>query len=277
MTDMLTSEQRKAIHALQQKVEHADGIKLKMNWDMLASESRSESGTEDYFHYNAQGELLGFLAIYQFGNKVECCGMVDPNKRRRGIAKMLLEQASSDWLKQTPRFLINSPVLSKTGTMFCESNGATYAFTEHQLVCKEVPIPFTKEGVRIRPAVANDEEKLYQLDKEGFGLTTNEVKSLYKNGGAQGTYVIEEDGQTVGKLRVDRQTKESWIYGFVLTKERRGKGIGRAALTDIVHREVTNGKVVWLDVAVDNEAALSLYKTCGFTAEGAQAYYELKK
>lgn len=61
---MLAPEQRKAIHALQQKVEHYDKTKLKMNWDMLAQQNRSESKTEDYFHYDEKGTLLGYLAVF---------------------------------------------------------------------------------------------------------------------------------------------------------------------------------------------------------------------
>lgn len=272
---MLTAEQRKAIHGLQQIVEKEDVIQLKLNWDMLASENRSVNRPEDYFHYDANGRLLGFLAIYQFGDKVECCGMVDPMARRQGIAQKLFNEAVKDW-ETASQFLINTPVLSSSGASFCEANGANYAFTEHQLVCSELPIPYTKTGVKIRPAVANDEKMILQFDEDGFGLTKKEAKSLYSSRGTQGTYMIEEHGEPVGKLRLDRQKKESWIYGFVLMKAKRGKGIGRAALTDIVHREVSNDKTVWLDVAVDNEAALSLYKTCGFTADGAQAYYAYK-
>lgn len=273
---MLTSEQRKLIHGLQQNVEKEDAIQLKLNWDMLVKEDRSVEKTEDYFHYNEKGNLIGYLAIYQFGDKIECCGMVDPSARRQGIARKLFEQAVKNWNKRTSRFLINTPVLSDSGVSFCEANGATYAFTEHQLVCDNLPIPYTKEGVKIRPAVANDEALILTFDEEGFGLTKKEAKSLFSSRGTQGTYVIEEHGVAVGKLRLDSQKKESWIYGFVLMKDKRGEGIGRAALTDIVHREVSNGKTVWLDVAVDNEAALSLYKTCGFTVDRAQAYYAYK-
>ena len=53
---MLSSEQ-KAIQSLQEKVEQADGIKLKLNWDLLEGE-RSLNGTEDYFYYNEKESCL---------------------------------------------------------------------------------------------------------------------------------------------------------------------------------------------------------------------------
>ncbi|MCR1287137.1 GNAT family N-acetyltransferase [Shouchella clausii] len=272
---MLSSEQKKAIQSLQEKVEQADGIKLKLNWDLLEGE-RSLNGTEDYFYYNEKGELLGYLAVYFFGNKMECCGMVDPAARRRGIGRMLLDQAASDWQGKTKQFLLNSPTDSESGIAFMKAVGGEYAFTEKQLVCREVPIPYTKKGIRIRPAVSNDEPRIYELDAEGFHMTKDEAKALHHNNPTWVTYMIEEDNHPVGKLSISRQDQESWIYAFVLTKEKRGQGIGRAALTDIVHREVSNGKTVWLDVVCTNEAALTLYHTCGFTEVGSQTYYTLK-
>ncbi|SDB86110.1 GNAT family N-acetyltransferase [Shouchella lonarensis] len=270
---MLSSEQKKSIKGLQQTVENVDGIRMKLNWDMLEME-RGES--EDYFYYE-DGVLRGYFAVYSFGNKLECTGMVAPEVRRRGIARQMLADVWQDWGRQTERFLLNAPLDSENGNAFIRAVGGKRAFTEYQLVCKEIPVPSIKPGVKIRPAVEQDEAVIYAFDVEGFEMTTGEVKSMYANTGMTGLYMIEIDGITVGKLRLDRQEKESWIYGFVLTKEKRGQGIGRAALTDVVHREVTNGKEVWLDVAVENEAALSLYRSCGFTMSGAQIYYQLQK
>lgn len=272
---MLAPEQRKAIHALQQKVEHYDKTKLKMNWDMLAQQNRSESKTEDYFHYDEKGTLLGYLAVFPFGKKVECLCLVDPEYRRRGIARHLMTQALSDWQQQAASFLINTPENATDGHAFCRAVGSVYQFSEHQMVCREIPMPCSKEGIRIRPAVSSDQASIQCLDKEGFGLSMEETNHLRPDE-VNGTYIVEAAGEVVGKLRVQRQKEESWIYGFVIKKEERGKGIGRAVLTDIVHREVRNGKTVWLDVVTSNEQALSLYKKCGFTVEGAQAYYRYK-
>jgi len=271
---MLGPEQRKAIHTLQQIIEQEEQIKLKMNWGMLAQKDRSEAVTEDYFHYNEKGDLLGYLAIYQFGKKIESICLVEPENRRRGIAKRLLDQAYSDWHQQAAPFLINCPDQSTSGKGFCQAIGATHQFTEHQMVCREIPMPYTKEGVRIRPAVSKDLETIFCLDKEGFGLTLTAEDLSATAEVENGTYMIEVNGQSVGKLRLEQRKQESWIYGFVLQKEERGKGFGRAVLTDVVHREVSNGKIVWLDVVTENEQALSLYKKCGFTVEGAQAYYK---
>ncbi|WP_059104177.1 GNAT family N-acetyltransferase [Shouchella shacheensis] len=273
---MLTSEQKKAIRQLQKKVQQKDAIKLKLNWDLLASE-RAETKMQGFFHYDAEGNLLGFFAVFCFGNKVECVGMVDPTARRRGIARVLLESVMEEWRGHVKRFLLNTPENSTSGHLFIEAVGGVYAFTEHEMMCSEVPLPASLTGMRIRPAVLDDGEAIYRLDADGFGMTTNEARSLYAGDGARvGTYMIEEHNEVVGKLRLDRQKGESWIFGFVVAKEKRGRGIGRAALTDIVHREVTAGNQVWLEVAVNNASALSLYQSCGFKkVQGAQCYYDM--
>ena len=77
---MLTKEGLFAIKMLQEICEKEDSIQLKLNFDML--ESRSGNRKEDFFHFE-DGKLVGFLGSYYFGNKVEICGMVHPNYRRR--------------------------------------------------------------------------------------------------------------------------------------------------------------------------------------------------
>ena len=85
---MLTKEELFAIKTLQEICEKEDSLQLKLNFDML--ESRSGNRKEDFFHFE-DGKLVGFLGSYYFGNKVEICGMVHPNYRRRGIFTSLLE------------------------------------------------------------------------------------------------------------------------------------------------------------------------------------------
>jgi hypothetical protein len=46
-------------------------------------ENRAGNEQENFFHYE-DGKLAGFLGSYGFGNKVELCEMVHPDKRRVG-------------------------------------------------------------------------------------------------------------------------------------------------------------------------------------------------
>ena len=52
-----------------------------------------------------------------------------------------------------------------------------------------------------------------------------------------GLHMIEEDNHPVGKLSISRQDQKVG-YMLCFNKEKRGQGIGRAALTDIVHRSL---------------------------------------
>lgn len=61
---MLTKKQLDDIRSLQQICEETENIELKLNWDTLRSRPADEK--HDYFHYNKNGKLLGYLALYSF-------------------------------------------------------------------------------------------------------------------------------------------------------------------------------------------------------------------
>ena len=65
----------------------------------------------------------------------------------------------------------------------------------------------------------------------------------------------------------------SWIYGFVIHSRYRGEGIGRAVLEQVIAREHAAGHSIWLDVAIENPAAMKLYETAGFQLRCAQDYF----
>ena len=94
---MLTKAELASIKVLEEMCEKDGGFQLKLNFDML--ENRTGNNKEDFFHYE-DGELVGFLASYGFGNKVELCGMVHPDHRRKGIFTRLLEMGLEETKKR---------------------------------------------------------------------------------------------------------------------------------------------------------------------------------
>lgn len=64
-------------------------------------------------------KLVGFLGLYDFGNKAEMCGMVHPDYRRQGIFTKLLEEAIRSAVERNYKvILLNSPAQSHSGTEF---------------------------------------------------------------------------------------------------------------------------------------------------------------
>ena len=88
--------------------------------------------------------------------------------------------------------------------------------------------------------------------------------------------IVELGRVIVGTARLTLEGLRGGVYGFTITPELRGRGIGRDVL-----RRVTAGlfdagaTTVGLEVAVDNDHALGLYLSLGFRQLSTEDYYEL--
>lgn len=274
------------IKQLQQVVEQHDGITLKLNWDML--EARSDEKYNFYCHRDKI--LVGFLALYPFGEKVELCGMVHPDYRRQHIFTELLEEALSSEIKQTYKeILLNAPAASVTGVAFLEQYACKPAFVEYQMKYisnQEKQDQAVQEDSRLNSSVQlapyepdNHQQLFIELDVEGFKESKEEARIYYNDLSVVDKsqyFVIVKNEQAVGKIRISHEGEhEVWIYGFVISASMRGQGIGRSILEYIVKRESKSGCDVWLEVALDNDHARHLYESVGFKIQNAQDYYRL--
>ncbi len=274
--NMLTKEQIAEIKELKDICEKVEGYELKLNFDML--ENRNEENKEDFFHYE-DGKLVGFLGSYYFGRKVELCGMVHPDYRRKGIFANLLEAGIEESRKRKAKsVLLNAPASSQSAKDFLKNIPCTYAFSEHQMKWHKTEL-MEDTSISLRTYdYAKDKEVEIQLDVLGFGMEEEDARAYVetiKEQDAQQRMIIEVDGKVAGKIRVSEMDGEAWIYGFVVFPELRGKGIGRRALSKVVKREQEKGFLVFLDVEAKNARALKLYESCGFKSYQSQDYYEI--
>ncbi|MFP7495209.1 GNAT family N-acetyltransferase [Terribacillus saccharophilus] len=272
---MLTADQLNEIKALQQTVEQHDIIELKLNWDML--ENRSEGELTDFFAFDS-GKVVGFLGLYRFGSKIEVCGMVHPDFRKRGIFSDLFRQ-SITVLQKSRYILLNVPANSVTGKAWLNRVSCTFKESEYLMRWEgSKAIPDSDQPIQLRPSLPEDNDLKIELDIVCFDFQAEEAKAyndyLAKGGFQKEFYMIEAQGKTVGKIRIHRVGKRSEIYGFAVLPEFQGKGYGRKALQQAVKLEKDQGQsAVYLDVQLKNERALSLYTSCGFVQESQQDYY----
>lgn len=270
---LLTVAQLKEIKALQQTVEQYDGIELKLNWDML--ENRSESEQTDFMSYEA-GQLVGFLGLYSFGSKVEVCGMVHPDYRRKGIFSELFQE-SIPAMEKARHKLLNVPADSISGKAWIETVNCTFKESEYMMRWEGEALPGSDGSVRLRPSSLEDIEMKIQLDILCFDFDAEEAQvyndRMEKDGFQKEFYMIEAESKAVGKIRIHQNGKRSEIYGFAVLPEFQGKGYGRKALQEAVRRETAKGQHVFLEVQTENEKALSLYTSIGFMKESQQNYY----
>ena len=272
---MLTKQLRD-IEQLQKEVEHYDGLELKLNWEMLRAR---ESDGLDFFHYENE-VLIAFIGLYGFGTTVEATGMVKPDERRKGHFTKLFEEAMDAALKHGyKKILLNAPAGSLSAKEFLKDQGAIYQFSEHQMKWKPQFLEGST-GFELRPANHNDMEMRIRLDVEAFGMSEEDASaSETRRDGDENSkmLMIVVNQETIGKIRLENENGQAWIYGFSILPEHQGKGIGRNVLRQVVKQQHESGNSIYLDVETKNAQALGLYEEIGFEIVHAQDYYTYKK
>lgn len=271
---MLTAKEIQDIKDLQKACEMEGSFQLKLNFDML--ENRSADKKEDFFHYE-EGKLVGFLGLYNFGKKVEICGMVHPEYRRRGIFSRLFESGLNEVkIQGSTTILLNAPADSHSAKEFLKNIPCTFTVTEYQMKWQETELT-ENPTVTVRPSTSKEDwEAEVQLDVQCFGFQENETRQYMetiKDSKYDQRLIIEANGQTAGKIRVSEMDGEAWIFGFAIFPNLQGKGIGRKALARVVKMEHQKGFPVFLEVEAKNANALGLYESCGFRSYHSQDYY----
>ncbi|WP_175991362.1 GNAT family N-acetyltransferase [Bacillus sp. Marseille-Q1617] len=270
---MLNKKQLNDIRTLQNICEDHDEIRLKLNWDML--EERGPLNN-DFFHYE-NDQLSGYLALYGFGDQYELCGMVHPEFRGKGTFTQLLSKAVISLKDRDARsLLINVPGTSGPGKTFASSIMAVYDFTEYEMKWDPSSHFPLSEEVTTREMQEEDIPFCIKLDVECFGQNHSDAETMMKQISEESTQkslMIEADGRTVGKIRVQRLKGQSFIYGFAVDPSLQGIGIGRKALSRTVREESQWTEDIFLDVSATNSNALKLYERSGFRTIYSQDYY----
>ena len=271
----MSPEAMEQVAALEGRVIAADGGRLKLEWGVL--NRRSGEYAEDLL-WRETDRVSGFVGIYAFGGAaVELAGMVDPVSRRTGIATRLLDAALPLCAERGyDRALLVTPRPSAAGRAFALSRGARLEHSEHALVLRTAPSDGPSDPLTtLRPATGADVEDVSAQLAAAFGSAPPDVADNLSSPTDQ-TLVVEREGRVIGTARVSRGPDTGGIYGFAIDPAWRGRGIGGDVLRRMCRLLLDEGaREVGLEVAVDNDRALGLYTSTGFTEVTTEDYYEL--
>ena len=269
---MLTPTQLRAIKLLQQQCEQFDSIELKLNWELL---NERKNTSHDFFVWQ-EDELIAYLALYEFGTTVEVCGMVKPSERRKGYFSKLWKEAQQGIQQTTGQvILLNAPGASESAKGWLAVQPCTYDFSEFNMQWQEKTLS-EKMDIAMRLSQPKDRSFEVALDAEAFSLSIEDAEAYYQerlSKSKERRYIIEVEGKAVGKIRATRSPGESYISGFAIVPELRGKGYGGQALQWVVQQEQSTGNTICLDVETKNTHALKLYEQFGFVQKQRQDYY----
>jgi ribosomal protein S18 acetylase RimI-like enzyme len=208
--------------------------------------------------------------------------MVDPGRRRQGIASLLYEAACAEIAGRGGGTVLL--VVDRTyapGAEFAEVFGGTLDHSEHRMVQVREPalVPASvADVISVREAGAGDvgfvsaclaaafDEPVGPVDESDADAVRRHVT---------GTLVISTSDVPVGVMRVERDGKDAGIYGFAVAPEFQGRGYGRAALSSVTSGLRAEGVTVALEVLSTNDHALNLYLSCGFESRGTEDYYAM--
>jgi ribosomal protein S18 acetylase RimI-like enzyme len=258
--------------------EKHDGIRLKLNWDLL--QERPSHETNDFLCYMDE-KLVGFAGLYGFGREeIELSGMVHPDYRQRRIFRSLAELALAAASERSIANLIFIvPQDAAPGLAAANSFRASYSFSEYIMELTE-PCPDLPRdpSVRLVESGPNDFGLLVRINAEGFGMKPDESREFLHTvlaGPGAGSYSIAYlDREPAGILRVQKEPGEAFIYGFCVIPSLRGRGIGRNILAQAVEkiREDEKRRIL-LEVECENRNALGLYESVGFRIIQALDYH----
>ena len=265
----------RALAELETRVVAADGGRLKLEWHVLRN--RAGEDIEDLMWWE-EDRLLGFLGLYAFAAPtVEIAGMVDPAARRRGIAARLLRAALPICRERGyQRALLVTPRGSVAGRRFAQSRSAVLEHSEHTLVLSGAPSDGpTDPRLTLRTARLADAPVLSRLLAAAFSEPPMDLADRLVEESAR-IVVVEFEGLVVGTVRVTRDADTGGIYGFAVDPNWQGRGIGRDVLRRVC-RELRDEGVqrISLEVDLENDHALGLYTSLGFTQTTTEDYYEL--
>lgn len=139
-------------------------------------------------------------------------------------------------------------------------------------------------SVRVWPAEAGDLDAVAELiagfrdfwDKSEPGVESIRASVERILAGGDGEYLLGATGDDppagVAQIRfrwsVWTAAEDCWLEDLYVREEARGAGLGRAIVEACFERARERGcKRIELDVNEDNEAAIALYRACGFELE----------
>jgi ribosomal protein S18 acetylase RimI-like enzyme len=269
----LTASDLDAIAALERRAVGHDGGRLKLEWNRLRS--RSGERAEDVLAWSDDGRLVGFAGLYGYGAAIEIAGMVDPAERRQGLGGALLDAA----LALCSQAGVTAPLLivareSAGGRALAATRGGDLNHSEHALVLRGEPTDGPSDpGITLRPAQVADVAGILRVLSAGFGFAPADLGDRLVEPGVR-TLVIERDDELVGTMRVRHEGSTGGVWGFAVDPAWRGQGIGRDALRRACRQLREQGATqIGLEVEVENDRALGLYTSLGFTPVVTEDYW----
>lgn len=275
----LTPTELVPVRELADEVQQADGIALKLNWELMTTRRPDEAS--DFCFYES-GRLVGYLPLDGEGEELEITAMVAPAFRRRGIFRRLLDLARQEARRHgAKRLLLVNYRTSVSGAATVAALQLPYAFSEYAMAADARTMPALTQGtMRLVTVGAAEVAELAAMMTQTFGSQRRSAAMLAEELRRPGVryFIAEQEGQRIGHIGViDVEGSDSlYLRGVGILPAWRHRGHGRALLAATLLTMRAEGYAHFsLDVATENANALSIYESCGFYTTNIYDYHEV--
>jgi ribosomal protein S18 acetylase RimI-like enzyme len=241
-----------------------------------------DPGMKSLFLYYDDNKLISLLLIFMpTAKEAEISAYTLPGYRRKGYFRKLLKEASEELKKYKQLdLLFVCESQSKDGKKAINKLGGKLSFTEHSLKLKGSLSGMEKQQfsqIKLQVAGLKDLEAIVVLSRQVFNCDYEDAeslrtKSLEANNRTQ--YIAILDDELIGMGAVSFESDEASIFGFGISPQYQGRGLGKELLT-LILRELKKKNIqnVTIEVNSGNKNAFNLYLKCGFKIETSYDYY----
>lgn len=204
------------------------------------------------------GHVVGTAATIRFENEIAWIGLVlvDPEMRRMGIGKLLLNTALES-LDDVPVVGLDA---TPAGKQLYDTLGFTDECTLQRWVCPAVPAPEGEPAPGLRRATPADLDTIIALDAATFGPSRREFLRLLLESAPEAW--VREDAGRVTAFCLGRAGSNFYYAGPVIAP-----GFAEArALLEAVFRARAGGPVM-LDVPDAQPQLIAWLRSLGFTSQ----------
>ena len=276
----LNATELEAVKALSQVSKEFDGVAVKLNYSML--DTRKPEQITDFLYYQ-DGEIVGYMPLDCFGTKAEITAVVHPEYRRRGIFKELYSAAMACPVAAScSSILMVNYRNSEAGIAAVKSLGLAYESSEYNMQVSSAGVPElpVSASMALKPVGIADVPLLASMLQTNFEhLDFDAEEMLGRELSRAGHYyaLAVVDDQVIGHIGWIHSSNNCYIRGVGILPAWRGKGWGRSMIAAVMRQELQTPEsaphLFELDVATQNESALSIYRSCGFESVTVYDYY----
>lgn len=222
----------------------------------------------------AAASAIDLMGLHTF----EWSLLVHPKYRQIGLGTALYEALQKELAIRNANGQLALMMEQENGygRIFLQSLNFVYSFSEANFEARAEASSWD-ETIEIRAFHPSDTAALIEVFCDAFGDDEQEAMDLIDYNASHEElclWVAVREGEIVGSVTTRQDCEAQWITALAVHHKAQGQGVGTALINAVKQLAVEKGNsFVRLDVELDNERALAIYKKTGFIKAAQIDYF----